>query len=82
VYENITAAPLGNGNFNMFTQEISLNRFVNKIPMLGQGFERMQTADSDQLGQGMRLKTTMETNTPDHYWSVGCILTLHRAKSA
>lgn len=81
VYENITAAPLGNGAFNMFTVEMVLNRFVNKIPMLGEGFEMMQSADADPIGQGMRLKTIMTTNEPDHYWSVGCILTLHRAKT-
>jgi hypothetical protein len=80
-YENITAAPLGNGSFNMFTVEVPLHRFVNKIPMLGEGFERTQTADADEIGHGMRLRTTMITNDPDHYWSVGCILTLHREKT-
>jgi hypothetical protein len=82
VFENISAAPLGNGNYNMFAAEVVLSRFVNKIPVLGNGFEMMQSADADQLGQGMRLKATLHTTSPDHYWNVGCILTMHRARTA
>jgi hypothetical protein len=82
VFENISAAPLGNGNYNMFAAEVVLSRFVNKIPVLGNGFEMMQSADADQLGQGMRLKAILNTTLPDHYWNVGCILTMHRARTA
>ena len=80
-FENISPAPLGNGEYNMFAVEIVLNRFVNRIPVLGDGFEMMQSADADQLGQGMRLKATLHTALPDHYWNVGCILTMHRART-
>lgn len=81
-YENITAAPYGNGAFNMFTQEITLSRFANRLPVLGQGFEMMQTADADPIGQGMRVRATMTTVQPDHDWTIACILTLHRARTA
>lgn len=81
-FENISAAPLGNGSYNMFAAEVTLSRFVNKIPVLGNGFEMMQSADADQIGQGMRLKATLVTIAPDHYWDVGCILTMHRARTA
>lgn len=80
-FENITAAPFGDGMFNMFTVEVSLARFINKIPVIGNGFEMMQSADADQIGQGMRLRARLETSPPDHDWDVGCILTMHRARS-
>jgi len=78
-YENITPAPTGNGSYNMFTLEVPLGRFVNRLPLLGQGFQRMQSADSDELGQGMRLRATLYTTEPDHDWEMACMLTLHRA---
>ena len=78
-YENITAAPYGNGEYNMFTVEVPLGRFVNRLPLLGQGFQRMQSADSDEIGQGMRLRATLYTTDPDHDWEMACMLTLHRA---
>jgi hypothetical protein len=81
LFENISAAPLGNGKYNMFTVEVPLNRFVNKIPVLGDGFEMMQSADADKFGSGMRFRAKLETSMPDHYWNVGCILTMHRARS-
>ena len=80
-FENISAAPLGNGKYNMFAAEVVMNRFVNRIPVYGQGFEMMQSADADKFGSGMRFRAKLETNSPDHYWNVGCILTMHRARS-
>lgn len=80
-YENISPAPLGDGNFNMFTSEVSLSRFVNRLPLVEFGFQMMQSADSELLGQGMRLRARMDTIYPDHDWTVACILTLHRARS-
>lgn len=80
-FENITAAPEGNGEYNMFSVEAPLGKFVNRLPLLNQGFQRMQSADSDQLGQGMRLRATLYTNPPDHDWEMACMLTLHRART-
>jgi len=80
-FENITAAPAGNGEYNMFAIEVPLGRFVNRLPLLDQGFQRMQSADSDELGQGMRLRATLYTNEPDHDWEMACMLTLHRART-
>lgn len=81
-YENITPAPYGNGDFNIFAFEVSLNRFVNKQIMIGDGFQRMRTADADRLGQGMRLRITGVTHEPDHDWFAGCVLTLYRERTA
>jgi len=80
-FENISAAPLGNGKFNMFAAEVSMSRFVNRIPVYGEGFEMMQSADADRLGSGMRFRARLDTAAPDHYWNVGCILTTHRART-
>jgi hypothetical protein len=82
LFENITAAPSANGDFNMFSIEITFARFVNRIPLLGDGFMMMQSSDSDQIAHGMRFKLIAETyddkGIDDHDWQAACILTLHR----
>jgi len=80
-YENITPAPNGDGDYNMFAVEVPLSRFVNKLPLLGNGFQKMQTADADQIGSGMRLKAWMQTYEPDHDWEMACLLTLYRNRT-
>jgi hypothetical protein len=80
-FKNITAAPLGNGRYNMFAVEVALNRFVNRVPLLYNGFQMLQSADSAELGQGMRLKATAQTWGADHVWKCACALTMHRAKT-
>lgn len=91
-YENITAAPYGNGRYNMFTVEICLARFVNSIPFLANGFIALNSSDTDQFGHGMRLKMTFEIDGSHEHngvsggenWDVGiaCIMCLHREKSS
>jgi len=80
-FYNITAAPMGNGVYNMFAAEYVLNRFVNKFLLLGNGFLMLQTAESTQIGHGMRLRMGLCTNAPDHVWRCSCCLTMHRAKT-
>jgi len=81
-FENITPAPLGDGRYNMFATEICLGRFVNRIPFLNNGFEKLQSSDVDRLGHGMRLKaytqTYIDEQHPDHDWEIACIIVLHR----
>ena len=87
-YENITAAPTGNGRYNMFTVELCLARFVNGIPLLANGFIALNSSDTDQMGHGMRLKMSFEISDSHHNdgsnWDVGiaCIMCLHREKSS
>jgi hypothetical protein len=82
-YENITPAPYGDGRYNMFSIEIVFARFLNSMPLLGDGFISLNSSDTDQLGHGMRLK--MKANTcklvEDHEWAVACLMCLHRQKS-
>lgn len=83
LYENITPDPYGNGRYNMFSVEIIFARFLNAMPLLGNGFIALNSSDTDQMGHGMRLKmvSTTSTNVPDHQWSVACLMCLHRQKS-
>ena len=80
-FENITAAPAGNGHYNMFAAEITLSRFANNILFVNNGFIMLQSSDSQELGHGMRLKLT-GTMRGDHEWRLSCILTMHRARTA
>jgi hypothetical protein len=81
VYKNITAAPSGNGHYNMFAAEVTLSRFVNRIPLLGSGFQMLQSADTAELGQGMRIRASAQMWGTDHTWRIACALTMHRAKT-
>jgi len=80
-FTNIAPAPLGNGKYNMYTIELVANRFVNNIPLLGSGFERLQASDSTVFPHGMRLKLESKTTNDDHEWHVGGIITMHREKT-
>lgn len=67
-FENLIANPYGTGRFNMFTVEISLDRFLNKINLLGSNMANFDAQDGSQLGHNMRLKVTFETAGNDHEW--------------
>jgi len=83
-FENIAMAPYGDGEYNMFSYEVVISRFINKLPLLHSGFIALNSSDADQLGQGMRLKITFDTNKedgPDHAWAMASTICLHRARS-
>lgn len=82
-YENITAAPAGDGRYNMFPAEITLAKFVHAIPLLESGFIALNSSDTDQLGHGMRIKMTADTNNdiPDHDWAIACTMCMHRKRT-
>jgi hypothetical protein len=82
-YENITPAPTGNGQYNMFPAEITFAHFVRGVPLLGDGFIALNSSDTDELGHGMRLKMTLDVNTDtadDHDVALACIMCMHRAR--
>lgn len=85
LFENISPAPAGDGKYNLFAVETVLARFANDVLLLGDGFEHLKTSDTEELGQGMRVRATATTHVDpaheDHNWSAACILTLHRARS-
>jgi len=80
-FENIVPKPTGNGNYNLFGQEKKLYRMANKISLVGSGFEKLQTADADQIGHGMGLRFEGVTDGADHDWMAGITLTMYRAKT-
>ena len=85
-FENITPAYDGTGRYNMFGVEVPLAHFVRKMPLLNSGFIALNSSDTDQLGQGMRLKMVADTNTTisgvgDHDWAVACTMCMHRART-
>ncbi len=84
LFEDISAAPKGDGAYNMFIYEYPLQRFINKIHLLGSGNQRLQSSDSDEIGQGMRVKIDLTTShdfDEDHEWYFSCFLTMHREKT-
>lgn len=95
-YDDVTAAPNGDGEFNMFTEEMELFRFVNHIILNGSNSTPwiFQSHDTQRLGDGMFLRITPVTNIEgggtttgppglisDHDWSVGVTLIMHREKT-
>ncbi len=82
LYENISPAPYGDGRYNMFAGEIVFARFTNRILLLNSGFMPLSCSDTDELGNGFRLKMTGETNMDqgDHEWSVAATLVFHRER--
>jgi hypothetical protein len=84
VFTNISPAPAGDGEYNLFSTEIILAQFVRKMHLLSSGFIALNSSDTDQLGHGMRLKMVADTNTEtaeDHDWCVAVLLCLHRERS-
>ena len=84
-YENVTPAYSGDGRYNMFAAEVVFAEFVSQIPLLSNGFIGLNSSDTDQMGQGMRLKMIMEPgnhNGTEEIVGIACILCLHRDKSS
>lgn len=82
-YENIRPSYTGTGRYNIFSYEVIFAEFIRQLPLLASGFIQLSSSDTDQIGNGMRLKLIADTNTSveDHDWSVACIMCLHRNKS-
>lgn len=82
-FENITAAPNGDGEYNMFATELVLSQVIRSMNLIDRGFIAMSSSDVDELGNGMRLRFTADINTSirDHDLLVACTLCLHRSRS-
>lgn len=82
-FENIRPNYTAQGRYNIFSYEVIFAEFMRQIPFLGSGFIPLNSSDTDQLGNGMRLKMIADTNTSvaDHAWSIACIMCLHRDHS-
>jgi hypothetical protein len=84
-FENISPAPAGNGEFNLFAVEIYASRFVNHINLIGSGQMNLRSEDSTVLSHGLRLLHHMNTSTlpyvDDHEWTFSVVLTLQRDRT-
>jgi len=81
LFENIQAAPSGDGNYNLFNTETVLSTFLNNINLLGSGTQRLASDDSTYLPFGARLRITAESTDINHDWQVvGCMF-LYRSNN-
>jgi len=81
LFENVTAAPFGDGVYNMFGLEVVLECFANGLPMLGSGTVRIPTDDASRLTQNIRMKASAITYPPDHTWYWNACLSMFRKRS-
>lgn len=79
-FENITAAN-GNGEYNIFVNEIPLFRFANQLPALGDGFIMLQSSDYSKLGHNLAIKLKAKTCGNAHEWWCSAFLTFYRKKT-
>ena len=79
-YENIQPNYTGTGRYNIFSYEVVFQEFIRQMPLLADGVLRLGSNDAEELGQGMRLKLTANTNSsvPDHDWAAACMSCLYR----
>jgi len=78
-FGDLTAAPYGDGLYNIFAQPVNLGRFVNNINVVGDGSLQMASQDSKELTCNTRVVIQCETDsTADHAWEAGFILSLYR----
>jgi len=88
LFENIAPAPFGDGGYNLFAVEVTLAIFINRLPLLGDGFVLLQTSDVEQWSHGWRAKFSQHTyinsedGYTDHAWESAMYITLHRARLA
>ncbi len=80
VYDSITAAPAGDGEFNMFTEEMYLFCFARSIILEGDNYTPwpFQSHDSQRLGDGMFVRIAPDTEGTDHNWRAIATIIMHR----
>ena len=80
-WENFAPNYGGTGQFNMFAVEVVLDRFANRLPVLGAGMSPLGTHDASMFGHNNRGKITYKTIGTDHDWYGNCWLIFHRKKT-
>lgn len=81
LFENITPALDGKGNFNIFGAEVVLGRFASRVSLLGDSSIPFMSTDVTQLGHNMRVKIVEETVGADHEWYWSLTLSIYRSKT-
>jgi hypothetical protein len=80
-FDSIAPNYTGEGQFNMFTVGVTLDRFMNQQCMLGSGTVHITTADASMYGHNMCIRLTLETMGADHDWWWNATLVLYRIKT-
>ena len=80
-FDSIAPNYTGTGEFNMFTVEVILSKFMNQRMIMGTGKKDCHTDDESRIGHGMRLKIEAHTRGTDHAWCGCATLMLYRKKT-
>jgi len=82
-FDNIIFNDTGYGQFNIFTSEIVLFRFIPCYNMEDVGSYEIPSKDTSRLGHNMRIKSIWSTaqDVGDHNWSSSIALVLYRKKT-
>jgi len=82
-YDGLTPNVSGEGEFNMFTQEIELFRFANNCVLNGSNNApwSVDSRDAQRLGDGMFIRMRPTTVGEDHAWKSMVILFMHRERT-
>jgi len=83
VYDSLSPALLGDGEFNMFTTEMPLFCFARELILEGTNYSpwAFKSSNSQRLGDGMFIRITPKTVGADHAWRCMSTLVLHREKT-
>ena len=81
-FDNIVPNLTGEGQFNMFGLQVTLNRFVNEQPVLGDNVMHMETNDASMLGHNSIIKVTAETLGTPRDWCWNASIVLYRKKTS
>jgi hypothetical protein len=80
-FENITFNSSGNGQFNIFTEEIEFQCFVPCFTMINDGIYEIKSNDESRLGHNMRIKIIANTAGEDHDWQFTAAVSLFRKRT-
>jgi len=81
-FENIVAAPGGDGDYNMFGEQVQLACLARGIPVSGTcSSYHLDSNDVDRIPHGTEIWFGIETRPPDHEWKIAVGLIMYRAKT-
>lgn len=81
-WKNITPALAGDGDYNLFSVALTLDRFCNHLVLLDSGHTYyLHSMDTAQLGIGMRLKFHLDVYGTPHAVKLAINLYMHREKT-
>jgi len=76
-FYNIRPNFTAEGQYNMFTVELTFERIVNYI-IIGSKSMNLKTNDVAEIAHGMRIRFNFKTNAPDHDWKMACMFMFNR----